>query len=104
MVAGIYAMFFLGALYLQKVLGFDSLEVGLAFIPMTAIIGTLSLGFSAKLNMRFGARATLLPGLVSVGLGLLYLSQISANGSYWTEVLPAMVLVGIGAWPCSPRS
>jgi len=97
MVAGIYAMFFLGALYLQKVLGFDSLEVGLAFIPMTAIIGILSLGFSAKLNMRFGARATLLPGLVSVGVGLLYLSQISADGSYWTEVLPAMVLVGVGA-------
>ena len=97
MVAGIYAMFFLGALYLQKVLGFDSLEVGLAFIPMTAIIGILSLGFSAKLNMRFGARATLLPGLVSVGAGLLLLSQISADGSYWTEVLPAMVLVGIGA-------
>src|SRR6185437_10127635 len=67
MVAGIYGMFFLGALYLQKVLGFDSLEVGLAFIPMTAIIGILSLGFSAKLNMRFGARATLLPGLVAVG-------------------------------------
>jgi EmrB/QacA subfamily drug resistance transporter len=97
MVAGIYAMFFLGALYLQKVLGFDSLEVGLAFIPMTAIIGVLSLGFSAKLNMRFGARATLLPGLISVGAGLLFLSQISADGSYWTEVLPAMVLVGIGA-------
>jgi len=97
MVAGIYAMFFLGALYLQKVLGFDSLEVGLAFIPMTAIIGILSLGFSAKLNMRFGARATLLPGLVSVGAGLLFLSQISADGSYWSEVLPAMVLVGIGA-------
>ncbi|HEX3737397.1 MAG TPA: MFS transporter, partial [Solirubrobacterales bacterium] len=47
MVAGMYGMFFLGALYLQKVLGFDSLEVGLAFIPVTAIIGTLSLGFSA---------------------------------------------------------
>jgi hypothetical protein len=97
MVAGIYGMFFLGALYLQKVLGFDSLEVGLAFIPMTAIIGILSLGFSAKLNMRFGARATLLPGLVAVGAGLLYISQISTDGDYWTEVLPAMVLIGIGA-------
>jgi EmrB/QacA subfamily drug resistance transporter len=97
MVGGIYAMFFLGALYLQKVLGFDSLEVGLAFIPMTAIIGILSLGFSAKLNMRFGARATLLPGLVSVAAGLMLLSRITPDGSYWSEVLPAMVLVGIGA-------
>ena len=69
MVAGMYAMFFLGALYLQKVLGFDSLEVGVAFLPVTAIIGTLSLGFSAKLNMRFGAKATLMPGLVAVGAG-----------------------------------
>jgi len=97
MIAGMYGMFFLGALYLQKVLGFDSLEVGVAFLPVTAIIGTLSLGFSAKLNMRFGAKATLIPGLVAVGAGLGLFSQISADGSYWTEVLPGMVLVGIGA-------
>ncbi|OJU84525.1 MAG: MFS transporter, partial [Solirubrobacterales bacterium 70-9] len=97
MVAGMYGMFFLGALYLQKVLGFDSLEVGIAFLPVTAIIGTLSLGFSAKLNMRFGAKATLVPGLVAVGAGLALFSQISVDGSYWSEVLPAMVLVGIGA-------
>ncbi|HEY2477402.1 MAG TPA: MFS transporter [Solirubrobacterales bacterium] len=97
MVAGMYGMFFLGALYLQRVLGFDSLEVGLAFLPVTAIIGILSLGFSAKLNLRYGARATLTPGLVAVGAGLALFSQISANGSYWSEVLPAMVLIGIGA-------
>ena len=97
MVAGMYGMFFLGALYLQKVLGFDSLEVGLGFIPVTAIIGTLSLGFSAKLNLRFGARATLIPGLVAVAAGLALFSRITVDGSYWSEVLPAMVLVGIGA-------
>ncbi len=97
MVAGMYGMFFLGALYLQKVLGFDSLEVGLAFIPVTAIIGTLSLGFSAKLNLRFGARATLVPGLLAVAAGLALFSRISVDGSYWSEVLPAMVLIGIGA-------
>jgi EmrB/QacA subfamily drug resistance transporter len=97
MVAGMFGMFFLGALFLQRVLGFDSLEVGLAFLPVTGLIGLLSLGFSAKLNLRFGPRATLLPGLVSIGLGLLLLSQISADGSYWSEVLPAMVLVGAGA-------
>jgi MFS family permease len=97
MVAGMYGMFFLGALYLQKVLGFDSLEVGLGFIPVTAIIGTLSLGFSARLNMRFGAKATLVPGLLFVAAGLALFSRITAHGSYWTEVLPAMVLIGIGA-------
>jgi EmrB/QacA subfamily drug resistance transporter len=97
MVAGMFGVFFLGALYLQKVLGFDSLEVGLGFLPLTAIIGILSLGFSAKLNMRFGARATLLPGLLFVGAGLVLFSQISVDGSYWREVLPAMVLIGTGA-------
>jgi EmrB/QacA subfamily drug resistance transporter len=97
MVAGIFGMFFLGALFLQRVLGFDSLEVGLAYLPVTGLIGLLSLGFSAKLNMRFGPRATLLPGLALIGAGLLYLSQISADGSYWSEVLPAMVLIGAGA-------
>ncbi len=97
MVAGMFGMFFLGALYLQRVLGFDSLEVGLGFLPLTAIIGVLSLGFSAKLNMRFGPKATLIPGLAFVGAGLLLISQISVDGSYLTEVLPAMVLMGIGA-------
>ena len=71
MVAGMFGMFFLGALYLQRVLGYDSLEVGLAFLPVTALIGILSLGFSARLNLRFGPRATLLPGLVLIVAGLL---------------------------------
>jgi EmrB/QacA subfamily drug resistance transporter len=97
MVAGMFGMFFLGALYLQRVLGFTSLEVGLAFLPVTAIIGTLSLGFSAKLNLRFGPRATLLPGLVSIVVGLLLFSRIGVDGSYTSEVLPAMVLIGTGA-------
>jgi EmrB/QacA subfamily drug resistance transporter len=97
MVAGMFGMFFLGALYLQRVLGFTSLEVGLGFLPLTAIIGILSLGFSAKLNMRFGPRTTLIPGLVSIGAGLALMSQISVDGSYVAEVLPAMVLMGIGA-------
>ncbi|MFN8215781.1 MAG: DHA2 family efflux MFS transporter permease subunit [Solirubrobacterales bacterium] len=97
MVAGMFGMFFLGALFLQRVLGLDSLEVGLAYLPVTGLIGLLSLGFSAKLNLRFGPRATLLPGLGLISAGLLYLSQISAGGSYWSEVLPAMVVIGAGA-------
>src|SRR6202012_466264 len=97
MVAGMYGMFFLGALYLQKVLGFDSLEVGIGFLPVTAIIGTLSLGFSAQLKMRFGAKETIVPGLAFVAAVLALFSQISVDGSYWTEVLPGMVLIGIGA-------
>jgi EmrB/QacA subfamily drug resistance transporter len=97
MVAGMFGLFFLGALYLQRVLGFTSLEVGLGFLPVTAIIGILSLGFSAKLNMRFGPRATLLPGLAFIAAGLALMSQVAVDGDYWSEVLPAMVLMGTGA-------
>ena len=64
------AMFFLGALYLQRVLGYDALEIGLAFLPATLVMGTLSLRYSEPLIMRFGARATLLPGLVLIAAGL----------------------------------
>jgi EmrB/QacA subfamily drug resistance transporter len=96
-VAGMFGMFFLGALYLQQVLGFDALEVGLAFLPVTVIIGTLSLGFSARLNMRFGARATLLPGLVSIAAGLALFSRVPVDADYLVDVLPVMVLLGIGA-------
>ena len=97
MVAGMFGMFFLGALYLQRVLGFTALEVGLAFLPVTALIGTLSLGFSARLNMRFGARATLVPGLVLIALGLVYLARVPVDGAYLADVLPSMLLFGAGA-------
>ena len=63
MVAGLFGMFFLGALYLQRVLGYDAVETGVAFLPVSVGIGVLSLGFSARLMARFGERATLLPGL-----------------------------------------
>src|SRR3954466_1825769 len=53
LVAGMFGMFFLGALYLQRVLGYSPLKVGLAFLPTTLVMGTLSLGFSEKLIMRF---------------------------------------------------
>ena len=56
LVAGMFGMFFLGALYLQRVLDYNALEVGLAFLPTTIVMGTLSLGFSEKLIMRFGPR------------------------------------------------
>ena len=57
MVAGLFGMFFLGALYMQRVLGYGALEIGLAFLPVALLIGVLSLGFSARLIMRFGAAA-----------------------------------------------
>jgi EmrB/QacA subfamily drug resistance transporter len=97
MVAGLFGMFFLGALYLQRVLGYDALEVGLAFLPVAVLIGVLSLGFSARLIMRFGARATLLPGLALVVAGLALFSRAPVGADYVVDVLPSMVLMGIGA-------
>jgi hypothetical protein len=90
-------MFFLGVLYLQRVLGYDAIETGLAFLPVSVLIGVLSLGVSARLNLRFGARATLLPGLALVAVALAYFSRAPVDGDYVTDVLPVVVLLGAGA-------
>jgi MFS family permease len=97
MVAGMFGMFFLGSLYLQRVLGYDALQIGLAFLPVTAIIGTLSLGFAERLIMRFGPRTLLLPGLGLIGSGLVLLAFVPVDGSYVANVLPSMLLFGAGA-------
>jgi predicted MFS family arabinose efflux permease len=102
MVAGMFGMFFLGALYLQRVLGFDPLEVGLAFLPVSLGIGVFSLGFSEKLIMRFGARATLLPGLVLIIAGLALFARAPVDASYWIDILPTMLLLGVGAGVAFP--
>ena len=96
-VAGMFGMFFLGALYLQRVLGYDALEVGLAFLPVTLVIGTLSLGFSERLNMRFGPKATLLPSLIFILAGLLLFARVPVDAGYVVDILPVMVLLGTGA-------
>ena len=101
-VAGLFGMFFLGALYLQRVQGYDALETGLAFLPVTLVIGTLSLGYSERLIMRFGARTTLLPGLVLIGAGLALFTQSPVEATYATDVLPVMLLLGTGAGLCFP--
>ena len=97
MVAGMFGMFFLGALYLQRVLGFDPIEVGLAFLPVSVGIGVMSLGFSERLITRFGPKATLIPGLVLIIAGLALFSRSPVHASYWADVLPSMVMLGIGA-------
>ena len=56
-VAGMFGTFFLGSLYLQRVQHYDPLKIGFAFLPVTVVMGTLSLRYSERLIMRFGARA-----------------------------------------------
>jgi EmrB/QacA subfamily drug resistance transporter len=95
-VAGMFGMFFLGALYLQRVLGYDALQIGLAFLPTTIVMGTLSLRYSERLIMRFGARTVLLPGLALIAAGLALFTRAPVNGSYLLNVLPVLVLLGVG--------
>ncbi len=97
MVAGLFGMFFLGVLYLQRVLGYDAIETGLAFLPVSVGIGVLSLGFSARLMTRFGPRAILLPGLALIAAGLAWFTRAPVDGSYLVDVLPSMLPLGVGA-------
>ena len=99
---GMFGMFFLGALYLQRVLGYDALEVGLAFLPATIVMGTMSLGFSEKLIMRFGPRTTLIPGVAMIGVGLLLFARTPVDGNYLADLLPPMVLIGLGVGTSLP--
>jgi MFS family permease len=102
LVAGMFGMFFLGALYLQRILGYDALEVGLAFLPATIVMGTMSLGFSEKLIMRFGPRTTLIPGVIIVGIGLLLFARTPVDGDYLTDLLAPMLLIGLGVGTAFP--
>jgi EmrB/QacA subfamily drug resistance transporter len=97
LVVGMFGMFFLGALYLQRILGYDALEVGLAYLPTTLVMGTMSFRFSARLNLRYGPKATLIPSMVSIALGLLLFARTPVDADYLTDLLPPTALIGLGA-------
>jgi EmrB/QacA subfamily drug resistance transporter len=95
--ASMFALFFLSALYLQGVLGYSPLQVGLAFLPGNLIMMAFSLGISAKLVMRYGFRAPLAAGLVVGAVALLWLARAPVHGSFVVDILPSMILFGLGA-------
>ena len=95
--AAMFAWFFLAALYLQLVLGYNPLHVGLAFLPANLIMGAFSIGLSAKLVMRFGIRKPLAIGLSFAAVGMLLFVRAPVDGNFVTDVLPSMILLGIGA-------
>ena len=101
-VAGMFGMFFMGSLYLQQVQGYDALEIGLAFLPVTIIMGTLTGRFSEPLIMRFGARTLLFPGLALVTAGLVLFTRAPVDANYVTDVLPTLILLGTGIGVCFP--
>jgi EmrB/QacA subfamily drug resistance transporter len=95
--ASMFAWFFLSALYLQLVLGYSPLEVGLSFLPANLIMGAFSIGISAKLVMRFGFRKPLATGLLLAAAGLLLFVRAPVDGNFLVDVLPSMILLGFGA-------
>ncbi len=101
-VAGMFGMFFLGALYMQRILHYDALQIGLAFLPVTLIMGTLSVRYAQPLAMRFGARRLMFPGLGLIMMGLLWFMRAPVDGNYLTDIFPVMVLFGTGAGICFP--
>jgi EmrB/QacA subfamily drug resistance transporter len=96
-VAGMFGTFFMGSLYLQRVLGYDALEIGLAFLPTTLVMGLLSVRYSEPLITRFGARRTLIPGLALTAAALALFTRAPVDGSYAEHVLPVAILLGLGA-------
>ncbi|MFL5859913.1 MAG: MFS transporter [Solirubrobacteraceae bacterium] len=100
--AGMFGVFFLGALYVRRVLHYNVLQIGLAFFPVTVLMGTLSVRYTEKLITRFGARPTVRIGIVMIGAAMLWFSRAPHHGSYVIDVLPTMVLLGIGCGVCFP--
>ncbi|GAB1578820.1 DHA2 family efflux MFS transporter permease subunit [Bordetella petrii] len=92
-----FAWFFISALYMQLVLGYSAMQVGLAFLPGNLVMAVCSLGVSARLVMRFGIRAPLAAGLAVAALGLFLFSQAPIDGSFALHILPGMLLLGLGA-------
>jgi EmrB/QacA subfamily drug resistance transporter len=95
--AAMFAWFFLSALYLQLVLGYSPLQVGLAFLPANLIMAVFSIGISARLVMRYGVRPPLATGLLLAAAGLALFARAPVDGNFLVDVLPSMILLGFGA-------
>jgi EmrB/QacA subfamily drug resistance transporter len=94
--AGMFGTFFVGVLYVQHVLGYDALHIGLAFLPITVVMGGLSLRYTDRLIARFGARRLVITGLALVAAGLTLFARVPVDGHYLTDVFPSTILLGLG--------
>ena len=98
--AAMFAWFFISALYLQHVLNYDPMQIGLAFLPSNLIMAVFSIWLSAKVVMRFGLRLPIIVGMAlsALGLALFALAPSSSNpgGGFWLHVMPGMLLLGLG--------
>jgi EmrB/QacA subfamily drug resistance transporter len=101
-VAGMFGMFFLGSLYMERVLGYKPLEIGLAFLPTTVVMGTISLRLTEPLATRFGAKTTMIAGLSLIAVAQLLFARVPVDGSFVTDILPVTLLLGAGAGMAFP--
>jgi EmrB/QacA subfamily drug resistance transporter len=97
LVTGMFSAFFLGSLYLERVLGYSAIDTGLAFLPLTACIAIMSVGLSAKAAERIGPLNSLAAGLASIVAGLVLLSTAGVHASYFPGLFFAFLLIGLGA-------
>jgi EmrB/QacA subfamily drug resistance transporter len=97
LVTGMFSAFFLGSLYLERVLGYNAIDTGLAFMPLTISIGIMSAGLSARIAQRFGPLNSLAAGLGSIVLGLLLLTTQGLHAAYFPGLFIAFLLIGMGA-------
>lgn len=94
--AAMFAWFFMSALYLQVILGYNPLQVGLSFLPTNLIMGAFSIGLSAKVVMKFGTKKPLIVGMILASTSLALFAIAPANGTFLLNILPSMILLGLG--------
>ena len=100
--AGMFGMFFLGSLYLRLILGYDALQIGLAFLPVTVTMGMLSVRYTDRLVMRFGARGPMFCGLSLIAAALALFALAPEGAGYLSHIFPVTLLMGTGAGLCFP--
>ena len=100
--AGMFGTFFIGSLYLQRVLHYDPLQIGLGFLPVTVLMGVLSVRYAEKLVMRFGPLRTMVTGMLLITVGMVLLAQAPVRGAYGVHLLPALIIMGVGGGICFP--
>jgi EmrB/QacA subfamily drug resistance transporter len=97
LITGMFSAFFLGSLYLERVLGYNAIDTGLAFMPLTVSIAVMSMGVSARAVERFGALNTLAAGLTGIIVGLLLLASQGVHANYFPGLFVAFLALGLGA-------
>ncbi|MFD9317223.1 MFS transporter [Streptomyces sp. NPDC060053] len=95
-IIGMFGLFLFMTYYLQVILGYSPLRTGLAFLPLTVAIIIGSTQISARLMNRVPPRMLMVPGMLLASGGMVILTQMTVDSSYTSEILPALLLMGLG--------